>query len=609
MRISQLLQRSAQIYSKSPFLGIDENGNQTILTYHDSRRISLSYEEWIQDMLMKEVNKLSTENEGVQVVIAFLSHNSPDLLLAMMGGMHISNFQAWNKKVHVTSAMINVRWSANEISKALAVKSGKEGTRHLTLILHSRELEGIAKETCSVINMDQLQQGQNHYALSYSLPTIHKMVHDISMTGMKVQRDEGEKFEDSTKINEDAVLLFTSGTTSGPKGVRLSHLSLLIQAMAKTTSPCSYDSSTKMLATTVPFFHVGGVSSALAIIMCGGMLIFPSTNSVQGFNPSLVLNSMDRRNEIHTEFGINTLVIVPAMLHAIFCEIEKNHSSSNPTIYDGVRLLLVGGQSITSPQVQKSKICFPNARIVQTYACTEAGSSMTFATIFDPQTSKSDELIHRDDIPRGTCAGFPPHHVDLMIFKLDEHNKPTKQFAQPYIVGAIGTRGPHVMNGYWKRGQLNSTDNQKNHWLVMNDLGYVDAFGQLFFCGRSNDVIRTGGESVFAPEVESVIIQHPEIDHCAVFALPDEKFGECVCAAIMLKNQGDAQSSSSINESSDFTHAIRSFCEERHLTGYKRPRFVFLCKELPYNSSGKVLKHILANKCAQVRNKRIHSNL
>jgi acyl-CoA synthetase (AMP-forming)/AMP-acid ligase II len=301
------------------------------------------------------------------------------------------------------------------------------------------------------------------------------------------------------------------------------------------------------------------------------------------------------------------------MLHAILGEIEKD---GKPQVYENVRLILVGGQSITSPQLERSKIYFPTARIVQTFACTEAGSSITFSTVADPNTSKDGtapsvvDVYHKERQVQGSNVGSPPHHVALQIFRLDANNKPTNNIVSPYQIGAIGTKGPHVMNGYWKRGQdiLNHSIGT-NDWLILNDIGYLDDRGRLFFCGRSNDVIRTGGETVFSPEVEHVLVQHPSVDQCAVFALPDEKFGECVSAAIVFGSR--RRSKENFPEySKDICLAnrkelreFREFCAERQLAAYKHPRVIFFCDELPCNSSGKVLKHLLVNKCSAIRDK------
>lgn len=614
-----MLQRSSVLYSQSPFLVVGQEKN---VSYNESNEIAKWYKSWIQYNLHQRLQQLPAAGK-VEVVIAFLSHNSPELMLAMIASMDIpilfeqKCLDGGIRDVHAMTAMLNVRWSPDEVASALSVKRGgglecSAFDHHLTIILHSYETTDHAQEACKIITMDDMQSSLKHRAFHILLPNFNSArLRLASHSEMMIDNDQAcsasRSRDEASSMHDDAILLFTSGTTSGPKGVRLSNLSLIIQSMAKTTSPCSYDSSSRMLATTVPFFHVGGISSALAVIMAGGSLVFPSANSVYGFSPHLVLNSMLDSTQIRKDgsLDINTLVIVPAMLHAIFHEIESKEIRS---VYAKVQLLLVGGQSITAMQLQKSSIYFPNAKIVQTFACTEAGSSITFATLFDPKMESQHTFLlpMRTESSKvvGSLAGFPPQHIDLQIFELDENNKATDKIAKPFTVGAIGTKGPHVMNGYWRRGLENI--NQLSHdWLKMNDLGYLNNNGQLFFSGRSNDVIRTGGETVFAPEVERILIQHPEIDQCAVFALPDERFGECVCAAIVYRKPflDDI-----IAAEDSVVSGIRSFCAKQNLSGYKRPKVIFQCRELPRNSSGKVLKHQLATKC-EMLTKSIKSKL
>jgi acyl-CoA synthetase (AMP-forming)/AMP-acid ligase II len=148
----------------------------------------------------------------------------------------------------------------------------------------------------------------------------------------------------------------------------------------------------------VPFFHVWGLSSALAVMAIGGTLVFPANNGKEssvGFDPKQLLQSMrqidgdgcenngkriEERKDIY-----NTLVVVPAMVHSLWYEYQSLQKQN--ISYPYVQLLLVGGQNLTIPQLQYSKTMFPRARIVQTYACTAAGSSITFATVGVPNGS------------------------------------------------------------------------------------------------------------------------------------------------------------------------------------------------------------------------------
>jgi len=623
MRISQILERSVNLYpDKSRFFLV---AGDRFLNYKDSWKLSECYKLWIRDLILQNCeNSCSTE---LEIVVAFLSHNSSECFLAMMGSVashYIPYRKFMSKDKHleqdpqIMTAMLNVRWTPVEIARALAVEENsndndsiERSREYITIVLYGQGMEEKARDACILMNGNQKRVGHR---------SVHARIPEIDcVTSIPKRHLEEIKFElDSCSFTDtaqhDALLLFTSGTTSGkPKGVRLSHLSLIIQSMAKLMHPCSYDSSTRMLATTVPMFHVGGISSALSVAMAGGMLIFPkSYKALMGFSPHVVLDSIRSQNNDLLRVDTNTLVLVPAMLHAILREIEKN---GKPQVYDNVRLILVGGQSITSPQLQRSKIYFPNARIVQTFACTEAGSSITFSTVVDPKATRDGNAPSFDELQLQGCnVGSPPHHIDLQIFRLDANNKPTNTIVSPYTIGAIGTKGPHVMNGYWKPGQdLLSDGIDRNNWLVLNDIGYLDDKGRLFFCGRSNDVIRTGGETVFSPEVEKILVQHPSVDQCAVFALPDEKFGECVSAAIVFGGRSSTFNSQKYPTGICLANQkelrdLREYCADRQLSAYKHPRVIFFCDELPCNSSGKVLKHVLASKCLAVRDK-VHSKL
>jgi acyl-CoA synthetase (AMP-forming)/AMP-acid ligase II len=223
--------------------------------------------------------------------------------------------------------------------------------------------------------------------------------------------------------------------------------------------------------------------------------------------------------------------------------------------------------------ISKIRRKFPNARIVQTYACTEAASSLTFLNIDSTflSASKGNTSKHLS----GDSVGSPPQHIEIRLYK--KSGKATKIVTLPNQVGVIATRGSHVMNGYWNRGGKNINI---NGWLITSDLGYWLPTGELCFSGRLKDVIRSGGETVLANEVERVILKHPDVSECAVFPLKDERFGETVACAIIVERPLQLV-------------AIRAWCGDQGLASYKRPRYLFLVDKLPRNSSGKVLKHKL----------------
>ena len=298
----------------------------------------------------------------------------------------------------------------------------------------------------------------------------------------------------------------------------------------------------------------------------------------------------------------------------------SNVVNHHPIIFPSVRLVLLGGQSAPSTMIEKMKYTFPNAHFVQTYACTEAASSLTFLgrnTSTRMIQSKATTTDTASSLLGGDCVGTPPNHIDLKLFRqvqedmkssndnhpLDReqqhHSKePTRIIIhRPFEVGLIGSKGPHLMNGYWRRGQQLSsglTDVSRSFWYISGDLGYFDDRGRLYFSGRVKDVIRTGGETVMAQEVESIIVNHPNVQECAVFARQDEKYGEAVSCALVLKgnsnnnnNNGKSQKMMTVPPS---LTTIKDWCRSKGLAGYKHPKFLFVVNELPRNSSGKILK-------------------
>jgi acyl-CoA synthetase (AMP-forming)/AMP-acid ligase II len=166
------------------------------------------------------------------------------------------------------------------------------------------------------------------------------------------------------------------------------------------------------------------------------------------------------------------------------------------------------------------------------------------------------------------------------------------------------------MNGYWSastdivdaknadpslvRASKLPSGASTGHWLVTSDVGYWDSGGNLWFCGRRTDSIRTGGETVLAGEVERVLALHPLIVDAAVFGLPDDKFGHTVACAIVAVPQMPPQEGGSRNPLT--VTDIRSWCDQCGLAGYKRPRKMYHVDSIPKNSSGKALKYLLVER-------------
>lgn len=674
------------------------------ISYGECIDIIANHERWLIDAIHHDLppeNVVVNENRHNEnttifdnIIVGYLSDNSPELLLSVLACIKLTStvdntpIRPGKRKMKLLPAMIHCRWTPTEIKQAMhpsLSSTNNEGNnttnhnvRHVTIILYGPGYKHVATEAVRLMNQSHCCC---HWAVAMPIPKLtstrrYSCFNDPN-NDYKIEIQSKMKIDDTKKSRRDnhladggvsdadALLLFTSGTTSGGgKGVRLSHRSLFVQSHAKLHPPCSYDANTRMVATTVPWFHVGGMSSAIAVMLAGGTLIFPSSVgiSVEGdggggerkFRLEVIMkkllppppSSFSSSSLESSTMVANTLVVVPAMLHSM---VQSAAHSSFPN----VRLILVGGQSIVGyggdGLYDRMRRIFPNARVVQTYACTEAGSSITFEDLTaevgcgdftlpsasDGRLDKIRTVTPSDDTSvysgPGTCVGYPGElsHVQIGIFHIEKAAEAAKAHGSysllhlpPQLllshgtIGIIGSRGPHVMSGYWNRSIIDGSDDNNiavdddhDGWVLTNDLGCIDPVSKkLYFCGRVDDVIRTGGESVLALDVERVIIDFKEDDYiiveCSVFPLPDDRFGETVCAALVLSTSAEVGVNNdvtpSVEEDIHLTKRIRQYCTTRHLASFKQPRRVFrvLKGVLPRNSSGKVLKHAVIKMCA-----------
>lgn len=391
--------------------------------------------------------------------------------------------------------------------------------------------------------------------------------------------------------NGGAVLCFTSGTTAAPKAAVLSHAALHVQSMSKLLNLgyCMDD----VYYHAAPLCHIGGLSSALAVLMAGGTHVFPGR-----FQAAKMIEDIEK-------YQVTCTIMVPAMLTALAAAspIGQSHYS--------VKRLLIGGGTPLPSSIQQCRLMFPEAKIYLSYAMTEACSSMTFTLLASPtsaaqlncgsdQSRKSDNAfdcsIYESDAVLATspvtlgdpaiCVGFPAAGVEVTIRQLS---------SLPPGQGVILTRGPHLMSGYWADGGLELFQ-RPDFWFETGDIGYLDSNGQLWLAGRLKDTIRTGSETVHASEVERCLASHPAVASAAVVGLPDVRFGQQVAALVQLgdldRNPIEAFATGTLpSVAAEWKHELQAFCKSAGLSGFKVPRVV-ICQmaPLPMNGSGKILK-------------------
>jgi acyl-CoA synthetase (AMP-forming)/AMP-acid ligase II len=239
--------------------------------------------------------------------------------------------------------------------------------------------------------------------------------------------------------------------------------------------------------------------------------------------------------------------------------------------FSSLRVILSGGAPI-APEVVKSITETFGCDYVQTYGMTETSPYLTFSLLKQHLAALSPE----EQFKYKSKTGRPFIGVDLKV--VDENYNPVAPDAQQ--VGEIWVRGDTITPGYWN---LEDETEKAFHegWLRTGDLANVDTEGYVNIVDRKKDMIVTGGENVYSTEVENVLYMNPKVLEAAVFGVPDDKWGEAVTAAVVLKENETATEEEIIN-----------FCKT-HQASFKAPKSILFIDEIPKTGSGKIYKKAL----------------
>lgn len=340
-----------------------------------------------------------------------------------------------------------------------------------------------------------------------------------------------------------AVIFYTSGTTGQPKGAMLTHANLWANNLNWTLA---YGLNQRdILLTTAPMFHVSGLFVLLsAVLMAGGRVILHA-----GFEPDAALDAISRH-------GVTVTFSVPTMLLAM-----TQSPQWEATDFTALRSLVVGGAP--TPETLLRIYGERGVAISHCYGMTE---TVTASTVLMPE----EAMTKLNSVGRAMFLS----EIALIDDKDQEiHN--------PDVIGEIAIRGRNVFKGYWNRPDATAGAFFEGGWFRSGDIGSLDADGYLYVRDRKKDMIISGGENIYAAEIESVLLEHPQVASAAVVGKPDPHWGETVVAFLVLKS-GAALT---IEE-------LRAFCGGK-LARYKLPRHLAALSEMPLNGSGKIVKQQL----------------
>ncbi len=334
-------------------------------------------------------------------------------------------------------------------------------------------------------------------------------------------------------------IVYTSGTTGRPRGAMLTWGNHLWSAIASALN-LGLRGDDRWLA-CLPMFHVGGLSLLFKSALYGMPLVVHAS-----FDP-------ERANRAIDEEGVTIVSVVAAMLQRM---LDARGGRPYPS---SLRCVLLGGGPAPAPLLEACADI--GAPVVQTYGLTEAASQV--ATMAPGETQR-----------KPGSAGRPLPGVELRIVRDDGAE------AAPGEPGVILARGPMVMAGYWRQPEATAAA-LRDGWLHTGDVGYLDAEGYLYVLDRREDVIISGGENVYPAEVEAVLLAHPAVSEAAVVGAPDERWGQAVAAAVVLKPGAEIREDD-----------LRAFCRER-LAAYKVPSRIRFVEALPRTSSGKLQRRLV----------------
>lgn len=404
----------------------------------------------------------------------------------------------------------------------------------LNLRLTASELAWQVRDCGASLLAHDRANAQRARELAEAVPGLRLL--EVGTTG-----DDSEAVAPPETIDLSSVhsIIYTSGTTGRPKGAMLTFGNHLWNAIGSVLN-LGLREDDRWLA-CLPLFHVGGLAILIRSVVYGIPVVLQD-----GFDAAAVNEAIDGR-------GVTIVSVVSTMLQRMLE--ERGELPYPPTL----RCVLVGGGPVPRPLLEEcARRGIPT---VQTYGLTEAASQVT-------------TLAPADALRKLGSAGRPLFPVTVRI--ADEAGRPLP----PGEAGEILVRGPTVTAGYFGRPEETARA-LRDGWLHTGDIGYLDQEGYLYVLDRRDDLIVSGGENVYPAEVEAVLRQHPAVADAAVIGLPDERWGQTVAAAVVLR-PGCAV---------DGDELVR-FCRER-LAGYKVPRCFRIVPSLPRNAAGKLLRRAL----------------
>lgn len=344
----------------------------------------------------------------------------------------------------------------------------------------------------------------------------------------------------------DAInIQFTSGTTGSPKGATLTHHNVVNNggyvAIAMRLG------ADDRLCIPVPLYHCFGmVLSVLACVSVGACMVFPG----EAFDPLATMQAVseERCTALH---GVPTMFIA-----------QLDHLDFRQFDFSMLRTGIMAGAPCPIEVMKRVVTDMNMSEVTIAYGMTET-SPVSFQSATDDPLDK-----------RVATVGRVQPHLECKVVDALGDIVPRGE------TGELCTRGYSVMQGYWD-DDARTHEAIRDGWMHTGDLATIDAEGYCNIVGRVKDMLIRGGENIYPREIEEFLFRHPKVQAVQVFGVPDAKYGEEVCAWIVLKPGQTATEND-----------IRDFCRDQ-IAHYKVPRYIRFVQEMPMTVTGKVQKFIM----------------
>jgi fatty-acyl-CoA synthase/feruloyl-CoA synthase len=348
--------------------------------------------------------------------------------------------------------------------------------------------------------------------------------------------------EDCAAETDDALIVYTSGTTGRPKGVLLDHHKAVWAAMAQVVSLGLRDGERYLHLP--PLYHSGGIVFLNAITLLGGTHVL-----VDGFDATRTLAAIERER-------ITALLGVPTMYQFLLSQTALGDYDTSSW-----RVGVFGGAPMPPESIEQLLVSFPGVQFFQQCGQTEAGPTGIYSTA---------EQIRTQPHSSGHIA---QPFVEARVVDC------TGADVRPGEVGELVLHGEPVMKGYWDQPGA-TAETIRAGWLHTGDLVHLATDGAMKLVDRLKDVIISGGRNVYSAEVEQALAGHPDIADCAVIGRPHPDWGETVVVVVTPRDGHEPD-----------LESLRAYCRSR-IADYKLPREMHTAA-IPRTPSGKVQKHLI----------------